>query len=80
MTNLEMYHKIFMKNLEVREEDLKDEVLAYNRYPGWDSVGHMELVAEMEEKFKVHFGTLDITSFDRYSAGIEILKKLGVDI
>lgn len=80
MTNLEKYHKLLKINLRAKDDDLKDDVLVYNRYPGWDSVTHMEMVAEMEETFGVQFDTLDITSFGKYTAGIEILKKLGVDI
>lgn len=80
MTNLEKYHKILKSNLGAKDDELKDEVLIYNRYPAWDSVTHMEMVAELEEKFDVQFDTLDITSFGKYSLGIEILRKLGVDI
>ncbi len=80
MTNLEKYHKILKQNLGVKEDELNDDVLVYNRYPKWDSVAHMEMVTDLEEKFGVQFETLDITSFGKYSLGIEILRKLGVDI
>lgn len=79
MTNLEKYNKIIKIYLGASEDDLNDEVLVYNRHPRWDSVTHMDMVAEIEEKFNVMFDTLDITSFSTYSKGIEILKKLGVD-
>jgi acyl carrier protein len=80
MTNLEKYQKIVKNNLGVTGEELNDEVLVYNRYPRWDSITHVEMVAELEEKFGVMFETLDITSFSKYSKGIEILAKLGVDM
>lgn len=80
MTNLERYHRILKLNLGVKDDGLNDEVLVYNRYPGWDSVSHMEMIVDLEEKFGVQFDTLDITSFGTYSKGIEILRKLGVDI
>ena len=80
MTNLEKYNKIIKRNLGCTDEELNDEVLIYNRYPRWDSVTHVEMVAEIEEKFGVMFETLDITSFGKYSIGIEILRRLGVDI
>lgn len=79
MKNLEKYNKIIKIYLGASEDDLNDEVLVYNRHPRWDSVTHMDMVAEIEEKFNVMFDTLDITSFSTYSKGIEILKKLGVD-
>lgn len=80
MTNLEKYNKIVKVNLGATDADLTDDILIYNRFPGWDSVAHMEMVSELEEKFGVQFGTLDITSFGTYSMGIEILRKLGVDL
>ena len=80
MTNLEKYNKILKQDLKAKDEDLNDEVLVYNRYPSWDSVAHVEMVADLEEKFGVMFSTLDITSFGKYSLGIEILTKLGVNM
>lgn len=78
MTNLEKYHKILKTYLKVKDDEFNDDVLVYNRHPRWDSVTHMDMVAEMEEKFDVMFETLDITSFSTYSKGIEILTRLGV--
>lgn len=78
MTNLEKYNQIVKANLQASDDELNDEVLVYNRYPRWDSVTHMEMVNDLEDKFLVQFDTLDITSFSKYSLGIEILKKLGV--
>lgn len=80
MTNLEKYNKIIKSNLDVKEEELNDEVLVYNRHFRWDSIAHVEMVAELEETFGIMFETLDITSFGTYSKGIEIVKKLGVDM
>lgn len=79
MTNLEKYNKIIKSCLRATDEQLTDDILVYNRYPKWDSVTHVDMVAELEEKFNVEFDTLDITSFSKYSLGIEILKKLGVE-
>ncbi|MGI6072203.1 MAG: acyl carrier protein [Lachnospiraceae bacterium] len=80
MTNLEKYNKIVKQSLGASDSDLNDDVLVYNRFPSWDSVAHVEMVADLEEKFEVLFSTLDITSFGKYSLGIEILTKLGVDM
>lgn len=79
MTNLERYNKIMKSYMKVSDAELNDDVLVYNRHPKWDSVTHMDMVTELEEVFEVEFDTLDITSFSKYSLGIEILKKLGVD-
>ncbi len=80
MTNLERYNKIVKHCLYVKDEDLNDEVLAYNRHHNWDSVSHIEMIAALEDKFGVTYETLDIMSFNTYTAGIEILRKMGVDI
>ena len=80
MTNLEKYNRIIKQDLGASDDELSDEVLVYNRYERWDSVAHVEMVADLEEKFGVMFSTLDITSFGKYSLGIEILEKLGVDM
>lgn len=80
MTNLEKYNRIIKQDLGASDDELNDEVLVYNRYERWDSVAHVEMVADLEEKFGVMFSTLDITSFGKYSLGIEILEKLGVDM
>ena len=80
MTNLEKYNKIIKRDLRAKDEDLNDETLVYQRFRHWESSAHMDMVADLEEAFGVTFETLDITSFSRYSLGIEILKKLGVDM
>jgi len=80
MTNLEKYNKIVKTNLRVTDEELNDEALVYNRTTKWNSMSHMGMVADLEEKFHVAFDTLDIMSFNCYSAGIEILKNLGIDM
>ena len=63
MTNLEKYNNILKRNLQVADEDLNDDVLVYNRYKKWESVRHVDMVADLEEAFGVFFETLDITSF-----------------
>lgn len=80
MTNLETYHKILKINLRAEDSDLNDDTLVYNRFRKWDSVTHMDMIVDLEEKLGVSFGTLDITSFNTYSKGIEILQRLGVDM
>ena len=80
MTNLEKYNNILKRNLQAADEDLNDDVLVYNRYKKWESVRHVDMVADLEEAFGVFFDSLVITSFSTYSKGIEILEKLGVDM
>ena len=51
MTNLEKYNKILKRNLQATDEDLNDDVLVYNRFKRWESVRHVDMVADLEEAF-----------------------------
>jgi len=73
MENLKKYQKAFMETLEVTEEQLEE--LQYQKYENWDSVGHMNLVAALEDAFDIMMDTDDIIDFSSYKKGIEILKK-----
>ena len=50
MSNLENYKKAFLSSFPIKEEQL--EKLEYNQIDEWDSIGHMGLMSELEEKFK----------------------------
>lgn len=51
------------------------ETLAYHVTPGWDSVGHMALIAELEKEFDCMFEMEDILQMDSYQNVISALKK-----
>ena len=48
MSNLEKYRNAFVEGLDVEEDKITDS-LEYEGIPEWDSVGHMSLVACIEE-------------------------------
>lgn len=77
MTNLEKYNKVFMDNFEVLEEELVK--LAYNSHETWDSVGHMALIADLEEVFEIMFDMEDIIDISNYEKGKEILGRYDVN-
>ncbi len=79
MTNLEKYKKAFVDALGIAEDKVNEE-LTYQSIVNWDSVGHMGLVAELEEVFDIMMETDDIIDFSSYEKGKEILKKYGVEI
>ena len=54
--------------------------LEYNSIPEWDSVGHMTMIAALEEAFNIVFEMDDIIDFSSYKVGKEILKKYKVNI
>jgi len=73
MTNLEKYRKIFKDELHVAEDQL--EGLEYQSISEWDSVGHMSLIAAIEDEFDIMMDTDDIIDFSSFEKGLEILTK-----
>ena len=79
MNNIEIYKKSFIESLSVSEEIIND-TLEYNSIPEWDSIAHMGLISELEDKFKITFETDDIIDFSSFQKGKEILKKYKIEI
>lgn len=79
MTNLEKYNDAFMDSFELEEDQLGAD-LAYQSIPQWDSVGHMQLIATIEDAFDIMFDTDDIIDFNSYEKGKELLKKYSVEV
>ena len=78
MTNKEKYVGAFVESLDVREDQAAG--LKYQEIPAWDSVGHMGLVAAIEDAFDIQFETDDIVEFSSYEKGIELLRKYGIAV
>lgn len=78
MTNQEKYDQIFMECFPVEKSMLNDKFV-YNSIPEWDSVGHMAMIAVIEEKFDIMMETDDIIDFSSYTVGMEILAKYGIE-
>ena len=74
----EKYDRVFMEILEINVEQLKG--LEYQGVSSWDSVGHMNLIGELEEVFDIEMETDDVIAFSGYEKGKEIMKKYGVEI
>ena len=78
MTNLEKYNEAFVTTFEISEEELTN--LEYQGIPAWDSVGHMQLVAALEDTFDIMLDTDDIIDFSSYETGKTILAKYEVEM
>lgn len=78
MDNLQKYNNAFVVIFSIEEEQLNG--LKYQAIKVWDSVGHMQLIAEIEDTFDIMFDTDDIIDFSSYEMGKEILKKYEVII
>lgn len=79
MNNSEKYNQTFMDILQVGEDKLS--TLKYQQVELWDSVGHMALIAALEEAFDIMMETEDIIDFSSYEKGKSILtEKYGIDL
>ena len=77
MSNLEKYNNAFIEAFEIDEAKLAG--LTYQGIPECDSVGHMSLVACIEDAFDIMMETDDIIDFSSYEKGKEILAKYDVE-
>lgn len=78
MSNLDIYNKEFIECLSITDAQLNAD-LKYQSVEQWDSVGHMQLVAGLEEAFDIMLDTDDIIDLNSYDAGKEILKKYDIE-
>ena len=79
MTNIEKYEKAFVETFEIEKTQI-GEGLVYQSIPLWDSVGHMSLIATLEDEFDIMLEMDDVVNFGSYDIGKEILAKYGVEI
>tara|TARA_A100001015_G_C15033270_1_gene734526 strand:+ start:501 stop:743 length:243 start_codon:yes stop_codon:yes gene_type:complete len=77
MSTLKKYKQIFVKVFSIKN-DKKIDNLKYQDIDEWDSIGHMTLISELENAFKISIETDDIVDFSSYKKGQEILKKYKV--
>ena len=77
MSNMEKYNQAFIEIFEIEASDLTD-TLEYQSIKAWDSVGHMALMATLEDEFDVMLEMDDIVDFGSYKTGIKTLEKYGV--
>lgn len=71
MKNTEKYNQAFVDTFGVTEEQLAG--LKYQDITAWDSVGHMGLIAALEDAFDIMMDTDDIIDLSSYEKGKEIL-------
>ena len=76
MTNVEKYTNAFMQAFEIDAETARN--LKFQDIPAWDSVGHMGLVAALEEAFEIMLEPDVIVDLSSYEKGQEILGKYDV--
>lgn len=71
---LELFIDVFFAPADVDTNEL-----IYNEYTGWDSVGHMTLVAALEGEFDCMLEMDDILGMSSYSKTCEIMSRVVTD-
>lgn len=66
-----------MTVFEIDADQLTDD-LKYQSIKNWDSVGHMALMAELENLFDIMLDMDDVVDFGSYNTGVKTLEKYGV--
>ena len=79
MSEKKSYDNAFIDCFGVNASQLNAD-LTYQSIEEWDSVGHMALVAQIEDVFGIMLEMDDIIDFGSYTIGIETLKKYGIEI
>ena len=64
MENEKKYRELFVEILGVNDDELDN--LEYMGVSGWDSLGHMNLIAGIEEAFDIMMDTDDIIDFSSF--------------
>ena len=78
MDNNERYFNVFKEVFDLEENQISDS-FSYESVPQWDSIGHMSLIASLENEFNIMLEMDDVIDFSDFSKGKEILKKYKVD-
>lgn len=77
MSNEIHLRNAFISALGIREEEISDD-LGYKQIAEWDSISHMILIAELEDRFGVSLTPEAILQFQTYGSARKILSELGI--
>ena len=76
--NLTLYKNAFAESFDSIDETTNIDELAYGSIQEWDSVGHMGLIAALEETFNIEMEMDDVIEFSSFEKGKEILSKYNI--
>ncbi len=76
MTNVEKLASVFADTFGISVAETKG--LKYQGIEQWDSVGHMTLIAAIEDAFDIQMDTDDIIDMSSFEKAQEILSKYNV--
>ena len=72
--DLKFMKKIFKDALELNDYNL-ELTSSYEQVPGWDSLGHMKIISQIEEQLKLEFEIDEIIGVNTVGKLIEMIKK-----
>jgi len=75
-TNMEKYIDAFVYNFGIEVSAAVN--LEYQGIPDWDSVGHMGLIAHLEEAFGIQIEMDDVIELNSFTKGKDIIIKYGI--
>lgn len=78
MNNLEKLTKVFAETFGIDEAQVAG--LKYLGIEQWDSVGHMTLVAGIEDEFGIEMDADDIIDMSSFEKAKAIVAKYGVEL
>ncbi len=69
----------FRKAMRLDESFAIADPMSFEEVPGWDSIGHMNLVTELESRFGISFDMEEIVGLDSVGAvrAVVARKKVG---
>ncbi|HEV7978035.1 acyl carrier protein [Amycolatopsis sp.] len=67
--------EVFVEALDL-DADVEVENLKYREIEAWDSVGHMALVAAIEDEFDVQFDTDQVIDMSSFKVAADMIKEL----
>jgi len=78
-SSMDKLKNAFVKVLGV-SPDSNFESMAYGQTPGWDSVAHMNLIAEIEMTFDIMLATDDVIGMSSFPKAKQIVARNGVSL
>lgn len=74
----ERLQRLFRETLDLPGE-VDVESLGFAHHEHWDSVGHMALVAAIEDEYGVMFDTDDVVGMSSFAVAVETVRRLGAE-
>jgi acyl carrier protein len=80
MTNLDKFNAIIADVFSIENIEEVEDSFGPDEIENWDSLNHIELVTNLEEKFKISLAVEDVSRMYTIGDVKNILKKYGVEV